>query len=119
MESASNRNISTASSVCFSDCIVVTNTRATALVSQSAGKLSSVITGACGWNPRPDKGPLFTSLFLSQGCKMNRPSAMDNNIDEGTVPPMRRAQILLVEDSPTDAMMVREILSHANVPNAL
>jgi two-component system, chemotaxis family, response regulator Rcp1 len=29
------------------------------------------------------------------------------------------AQILLVEDSPTDAMIVREILSHASVPNVL
>ncbi|BAU47172.1 chemotaxis protein CheY [Sulfurifustis variabilis] len=33
--------------------------------------------------------------------------------------PGRPAHILLVEDSPTDAMMVREILAQATVPSAL
>lgn len=33
--------------------------------------------------------------------------------------PGRIAQILLVEDSPTDALMIREILAQATVPNAL
>lgn len=34
-------------------------------------------------------------------------------------PPGRPAQILLVEDSPTDAMMIREILAQAEAPSAL
>lgn len=50
---------------------------------------------------------------------MNSPSATDNNVDERPIPRMRGAQILLVEDSPTDAMMVREIFSHASVPSVL
>jgi two-component system, chemotaxis family, response regulator Rcp1 len=50
---------------------------------------------------------------------MNSPSATDNKTDRILAPRSSWAQILLVEDSPTDAMMVREILSHASVPNVL
>jgi two-component system, chemotaxis family, response regulator Rcp1 len=49
------------------------------------------------------------------------PNAKNSNstTDGGHAVPGGGAQILLVEDSPTDAMIVREILSHASVPNAL
>lgn len=40
-----------------------------------------------------------------------------SNTDKGGL--RRRAEVLLVEDSPTDAMMVREILSQVNVRNEL
>lgn len=49
------------------------------------------------------------------------PSVMAASSTEprATAPRGRRAQVLLVEDSPTDAMMVREILSQVDVRNEL
>ena len=45
--------------------------------------------------------------------------AASSSEDGGSSSWRRRAHILLVEDSPTDAMMMQEILSHAHFQNTL
>lgn len=47
------------------------------------------------------------------------PSVTAASRTEGNDGSRRRAAVLLVEDSPTDAMMVREIMSQVNVRNQL
>jgi CheY-like chemotaxis protein len=50
----------------------------------------------------------------------SRPSvSAASNTDERGAPRRRRLHVLLVEDSPTDAMMIGEILSQVHVENAL
>ncbi len=46
-------------------------------------------------------------------------TAASNGEGSESAPPRRYARILLVEDSPTDAMMVRDILSQVHGHNAL
>ncbi len=51
---------------------------------------------------------------------LNSPSVMAvNSTERRGAAPGRRARVLLVEDSPTDAMMVREIMGQIDVRNEL